>query len=82
MTISRSRSCGTTSTSPGSRTIAVTNTAWPVIEPQLAEEPSRAVNADHLLAGAGLLDHGHLPLQDHEEVAVPVTLPDRARPRA
>ena len=44
-------------------------------QPQLPEEPSRSVDADHPLTGARLLDHRHLPFQDHEEVAVPVTLP-------
>ena len=44
-------------------------------QPQLAEEPSRSVDPDHLLADARLLDHRHLPLQDHEEIAVAVTLP-------
>src|ERR1700735_843276 len=41
---------------------------------KLAEKASRTVDADHLLAGARVLDQGHLALNDHEEVAVPLTL--------
>ena len=74
VTISRSRSCGTTSTSPGSRTTAGHEHRLAGDQAELAEEPPRAVNADHSLAGARLLDHRHLPLEDHEEVAVPVAL--------
>src|ERR1700722_16237676 len=41
---------------------------------KLAEKAARTVDSDPLLVGARILDHGHLALDDHEEVAVPLTL--------